>query len=317
MSVEAITYESYPISRVVSVDSIVSADYIVGPHVARNAHIHRDAWEMLISMHDPVRVLYGGEWRRLEPGRLFFIRPGLTHDIDISADDSRSFVISFTCSGAENLLPLENTSFQATEMILALIDRIRQEIESAFQHESYGYLHLLSFHPAENSPVGAVQMISCCLEMILVMLLRDAVRKDGAPASAAGFEAVVHNYFVEQIEQYIRVRLNEPITVESIAEHFHYSRSRLAAVYKKYTGRNLKDEITDIRIKQAKFLLVAKRCSVAAAAETCGFCSPQYFSHVFQKKVGMTPTEYVRTFPSEHQNEADAPRIRTQSEPKT
>jgi hypothetical protein len=62
---------------------------------------------------------------------------------------------------------------------------------------------------------------------------------------------------VKAIIEWIRVHYEQPITVASIAEHFHYHPTYMSALFKQYTGHTVSYYITFYRIAAAKNLLTA------------------------------------------------------------
>ena len=50
--------------------------------------------------------------------------------------------------------------------------------------------------------------------------------------------------------------------------------------------------VTKMRIDYAKELLAANRRSVSEIAEMCGFSNAYYFSNVFKKQTGFSPSQY-------------------------
>ena len=63
-------------------------------------------------------------------------------------------------------------------------------------------------------------------------------------------------------------------------------------MFKRDTGKNFKDYVTDFRINKAKELFSKGRYSVKEVSYKVGFQNPLYFGQVFKKNVGMTPHEY-------------------------
>ena len=115
----------------------------------------------------------------------------------------------------------------------------------------------------------------------------------GRIVSSSCFTDAINTYLSDQVTQYIDAHLGEPLTVESIAKHFHYSRARLSTLYKNITGLGIKETIDEKRIQQAKLLLMKKEKSVLQISEELGFSSSTYFTHKFTKSVGMSPTKFA------------------------
>ena len=63
-------------------------------------------------------------------------------------------------------------------------------------------------------------------------------------------------------------------------------------IFKEEIGENFIDYITNIRIERAKKLLRDKTLSIKEICMEVGYKDPNYFSRLFKKSVGFTPTEY-------------------------
>lgn len=70
----------------------------------------------------------------------------------------------------------------------------------------------------------------------------------------------------------------------------------LSRLFKKETGKNFVDYLTDHRIERAKALIVTSDLKNYEIADHVGYDDYRYFSQVFKKKTGMTIGEYRRKF---------------------
>ena len=102
------------------------------------------------------------------------------------------------------------------------------------------------------------------------------------------------NYFIDNINFYIKEHLSERLSVEDIATHFGYSRSRLSTLYKQHTGMGLNKAINMEKHLKARQLLIETDYSVSEISAMLGFSSPQYFTNTFEKSTGMSPSNYAR-----------------------
>lgn len=82
------------------------------------------------------------------------------------------------------------------------------------------------------------------------------------------------------------------LSVESLAEYVHLNPAYLSTVFKKDTGQSLKRLITRMRIQRACFLLRTTNLNVHNISVQIGYRASNYFAHVFQQEMGMTPVEY-------------------------
>ncbi|MNC55740.1 Bifunctional transcriptional activator/DNA repair enzyme AdaA [compost metagenome] len=92
--------------------------------------------------------------------------------------------------------------------------------------------------------------------------------------------------------EYIAVHYTENLTLQSVADTVHLSKSYFSLVFKKQTGRNFIDYLVELRIREAKRLLAQTGSRIYDVAGAAGFKDVKYFSKVFKKATGLTPVEY-------------------------
>ncbi len=84
------------------------------------------------------------------------------------------------------------------------------------------------------------------------------------------------------------------LSLKSLCKKFYISESQLRRNIHKRTGMSPNEYITTLRIDKAKNELLSTDKSIKFVAYDCGFASQYYFSKVFSKKVGLSPSEYRR-----------------------
>lgn len=85
------------------------------------------------------------------------------------------------------------------------------------------------------------------------------------------------------------------LSSELIEREFGISRTTLFKLMKTVTDKSLNEYITMIRIRQATALLKKDdSISLKEIAEACGYGDPFYFSRVFKKQTGYSPSEYKK-----------------------
>jgi two-component system response regulator YesN len=97
---------------------------------------------------------------------------------------------------------------------------------------------------------------------------------------------------IKKALEYISAHYTESITLQSVADIVHLSKSYFSLYFKKQTGRNFVDYLIDLRIREAKRLLVENENRIYDVAEAAGFKDVKYFSKVFKKVTGLTPMAY-------------------------
>ncbi len=97
---------------------------------------------------------------------------------------------------------------------------------------------------------------------------------------------------VEYAKRYIDTHYASPITLSDIANSASLSATHFHKVFKTICRITPLEYLTERRINVAKEILCHTQINMADIAEKCGFESQQYFSHVFKKATGETPSQY-------------------------
>ncbi len=98
---------------------------------------------------------------------------------------------------------------------------------------------------------------------------------------------------VQPIIEYIRANPHVTLSLEEAARMTGRSPSTVTRLFKKITGRSFKQYQVWFRLEKASTLLVtAPNRPITEIAQSIGFDDPLYFSRVFNKHVGTSPSEY-------------------------
>jgi len=98
---------------------------------------------------------------------------------------------------------------------------------------------------------------------------------------------------IQEIVNYINIHYSDTdLTLASMAEYFSMNKSYLATRFKKETGMTLTNYVNARRIRQSLYLFNTQSGSVQSIASACGIPDITYFSRLFRREMGMSPTEY-------------------------
>ncbi|HBM81163.1 MAG: response regulator [Clostridiales bacterium] len=100
---------------------------------------------------------------------------------------------------------------------------------------------------------------------------------------------------IRRIKQVIDNRYRENITIKDIAKEVYLSTTYLCMIFKQETGETVNDYLTSVRIKKAKELLMDPKYRQCDICYEIGYTEPGYFSRIFKKYTGLSPTEYRET----------------------
>lgn len=280
--------------KIVAVDEIVAVDMVDGLHRNVN-HNHKGAYELMFCVDGHMVMSLREEWIDMDAGCCMLVPPGVLHNSMTESTATKCFFIAFAT---------HDDLSAVSERIIRLPESVHAAYRSLLSELTKGYINTANFGrtmtliPNEELPFGSEQLILCSLEQLLVLMLRSEhenpeklfVRTHNEYASSIAEK----NYFIENVNAYIKEHLSERLSVEDIASHFGYSRSRLSTIYKQHTGMGLNKAINMEKHLKARQLLIESDYSVSEISEMLGFSSPQYFTNTFEKSTGMSPSNYAR-----------------------
>lgn len=102
------------------------------------------------------------------------------------------------------------------------------------------------------------------------------------------------NRIVQATKEYLEAHYAEEITLEDVAARVNISPQYFSKLLKKTTGFNFIDWLSMLRVKKAKELLTDTNLTVKEVCFLVGYKDPNYFSRIFKKRIGITPSEFVK-----------------------
>ena len=100
---------------------------------------------------------------------------------------------------------------------------------------------------------------------------------------------------IRQAVEYMKKHYQDNISLESIADRYFLNRSYFSRLFKLYTGETFTDCLIDIRMEEAKELLINGKYKVYEISQMVGYSSEKYFFRVFKQHTGKSPAEYQRS----------------------
>ncbi|CAN7762229.1 AraC family transcriptional regulator [Paenibacillus sp. LjRoot153] len=108
-----------------------------------------------------------------------------------------------------------------------------------------------------------------------------------------GLAALKNSKVIEEIKQYLQQNYHEPnLSLEIVSDQVGLTSGYIGKMFKSMVGTSFNDHVTHIRMKQAKTLLTGTSDTVAQIGERVGIYNVSYFSTLFKKKYGVTPSLY-------------------------
>lgn len=260
-------------------------EYILFFVVSGNLYIEEDGIQYHVKQNEALL---------LEPGK---------HHVGFLADTVSYYYIHFSCSSKMDTILPNNDLKQHIQKIRANLvltswNAMWEYHESDFSDlffpkhghlgGSYGYFQAL----AEMDRVffegleGRRRFVSLRLEEILIMLCRSYANECINPNSTKT------QTLVRRMQVYLNDNYAHPITSETITTLFELNYDYLNRQFKAHTGQPIHDYLLTIRINKAKDL-IKSGIKIREVAALVGIEDTAYFSKLFKKVTGVSPSEYA------------------------
>lgn len=100
------------------------------------------------------------------------------------------------------------------------------------------------------------------------------------------------NYLIRKAYDFIEENFSNDVSLNEVSEELNISSYYFSKLFKDETGEGFVEYLTRRRIDKAKEMLKDPEKSIKEIGCECGYADPNYFSRIFKKSTGMTPTEY-------------------------
>lgn len=252
-------------------------------------HSHEDFSELVIVLSGSSGHIVNGERYKISEGDIFVINQSVSHGF-IEPDK----------------MVLCNIMFKPEKVFSSVYDIKRLAgfqalfvIEPQY-YESYGFCSQLNLNPEEFSSI----------KKFIDQLYDEYTKKQEGWKDAvfSGFcglciacsrlykteRAKNKNDFFKlaDVAAYIENNFSSQITTEQLSEISGYSQRQFLRVFKSTFSETPNNYITKLRIKKAKKLLESADISIGEIAWECGYYDQNYFSRIFRKHTGMSPSVY-------------------------
>lgn len=283
------------VSRIVTVLYLENAsDFVFGGE-------SHDFWEFNYIDKGQMVVTVDGNEYLLKSGEMVFFKPNEFHSLEARGLSAPNHTVVSFVSNSDAMKYFRNKIIALNSQERKLLSILLREGLSAYRPIN-NKPPIMGMEEKENAPIGAVQMTFNLLEEFLITLLRrsESGISIGTRLISPMYDERVPDR-IKEVARYMEQNISENLTVLQIAKQFSLSESALKKMFSSDVGCGVTDFFNSMKIEKAKEYIRENEKNFTQVSEELGFSSIHYFSRLFKKKTGMTPTEYRSSviYPSE------------------
>ena len=285
------TYVKTKLNTVINISKIVTIHYYEFDRNFVYQGEKHDFWEMVYVDKGNVEIMRDEERIVLKQGEIVFHKPNEFHAIRAADSSPNFFVVSFVCDSPA-MVYFEKYHTMLDKTLKGFISSIIKESDCTYVIPKND-TQLKKLTKKENALIGGEQLIKTYLEQLLIFLIRGITGRDvlGIFPTKESMES----HIVVDIKKYISSNLEDSIRVCDICRRFGYSKSYISKIFREQTGETLSSYGIRKRIECARMLIREGNLNFAQISAKLNFDNPQYFSRVFKRVTGMTPSEFKRS----------------------
>ena len=213
-----------------------------------------------------------GQERVVSAGNIIVYLPGQPQEYVYFKDDKTDvYWVHFTGSDVEKIIDYYNI-------------RLSENIIYIGTSPDYQWLFGQIIQEMQLCRPRFEELISLLLRNIFILISRNLIKANRADNSLENEVELAMHYF--------RENYRSEINVEDYALLRGMSASNFYRVFKQISGSTPLQYILKLRLSNAQNLLENSNLSIAEIASAVGYENPLYFSRLFNKHIGVSPSEY-------------------------
>ncbi len=269
----------------VKIDSIYTVHYFeYTKDFAYSGEVH-DFWELVYADKKNLLITAGACELELEAGQIYLHKPNEFHNIRCDGKRAaNSVIISFDCDTPE-LFSVAGRIITAGEEERRLLGNIVKESGRAFS-KGFNDPYTAVMQKSDNGIYGCEQIVKISIEMLLIRLIRSS--KNTPPVKIKKSSSIL-----AEITDFLSMSVESKIVFEDIVREFNLSPSVIKKIFREQMGCGVMEYFTRLKIDRAKEMIREEKYSFTEIAERLCFNNSQYFTTVFKRVSGMTPTDYA------------------------
>ncbi|MFC4387908.1 AraC family transcriptional regulator [Gracilibacillus marinus] len=247
--------------------------------------------------HDSIEIMYviSGECTvevvderlLMKKNQFVLINRKVPHRLIVGEKPCRMLNLEFKLTNMHRKFP---SLFELAEESRDLHELLTHAYTFHFLKDTNGVFHslrtlVLELDTSLNNDKDNYLMVHILITQVLLLIARniDEAKNQSQQESSM---------YVKKVVEYIHENYDYDIKVEQLSALTHLHANYLHRIFKETMGCTIVEYLTKVRIEKAKLFITQTDIPITDIASFIGMNSSQYFSKVFKKETGSTPTDY-------------------------
>ena len=286
----------YKPQKSIDVSAIFAIAYIDTDFSFAEEEINPDNWVMLYIDKGEFTLVTEKEPLVLHQGELYLHRStsdALLHLNQKSTETAGALMISFKCpSSAMHFFNGKKLHVNlATQLhISAILYEILYTRYLPFNSPA-----LIGINQHADKPLWAGdQTVLMRLELMLIDIIRADSTFKKTQTSIVKTEDIISDDLCLKVIEYMQLHINEKLSMEALSRSLSFSKSYISRRFASTYGCSIIDYFNQMKLNEAKRLIRDTNKNFFEISDMLMFSNSHYFSTLFKKHTGLTPTQYKR-----------------------
>ena len=219
----------------------------------------------------------------VKKGEMFLHKPMAVHKDACLSEESRVYILSFMT----NSKYIERLLDRVISLKKNEINQLKQVFETYIRNVDSGIDQWFSDRKviATRNSFGVSQIIKNNFELFFISILNP---EENETLEYRKYDDPVVNKVIEELNN----QRFEKFSLDKISKNVSYSKSYLCRQFKKITGITIIYYFYSLKVEEAKRMLLKEGRSIEETSDLLNFDSVQYFSKVFKRYSGLSPSNW-------------------------
>ncbi len=253
-----------------------------------------EPWELVYVDRGQCNIISDGSTIPLRQGEMYFHKPHEVHMLEtVKGVGPNIFIVTFY-SSSPSMKYFEKRKLTASmstkQHIAAIIHEASSTFDLPFNNPVMQSLKLKS----EGALWGGEQSVMLRLELMLIEIVRENhyyIDKKRMFVS----KDIIDDEFALKIIDFMEERLYGKFTMDELSHEMSFGKTYISRCFSRACGYSIIDYYNRMKINEAKRLIRETKYNFFEISEMLMFTNSHYFSTVFKKNTGMTPSQYKQS----------------------